>query len=362
MSLERDAISRGWHYVKLPEGVDVGAQHRVLHTPASKMLTRRLHGSSGRILVTDESKDGVHIASLLRAAACAGAHLDADPDAHLRITVTDDSGPGVHSDSQSLTIGQRFLSTNASHHSVQDAFESVVQEAIQPLGDVTLSHAPSNRILCFESLMNSDMPHNDKELSQGVLHMISPLAGTPTSVHFANLKMSITGEDRLASGLESLQETLEHGPYSLICITLLEGYFEGVKQLIQTLRSWGCRAHIAVGGAMPTLAPEHVATHLPGVSFICRGAGEQFIKPLVEILGNGNIDTPFGSGQINALLALDGLIARVLGPDGITLVSARSDRVAEVPELDRIRLDLTHLEPRHIEGGIEISTSRGCIH
>jgi len=348
--------------VKLPEGVDVGEHHRVLYTPASKALTRRLHGSTGRILVTDESHEGAHIASLLRAAACAGAHLSSDPDAHLRISVTNDKGSEVQYDSKRLSIGHTFLSTSASHHSIQDAFEPVTQNAIQSLADPTLNHAPSERILCFESLMNSDMPHNDKELSQGVLHMISPLAGTPTKVHFANLKMSITGEDRLASGLESLQETLQEGPFSLICITLLEGYFEGVKQLIQTLREGGCRAHIAVGGAMPTLAPEHVATHLPGVSFICRGAGEQFIKPLVEILGNGNIDTPLDSDQIHALLALDGLIARVQGPDGPTLVSARSDQVVEVPDLDRIRLDLSYLEPRHIEGGIEISTSRGCIH
>ena len=29
---------------------------------------------------------------------------------------------------------------------------------------------PASKVLCFESLMNTDMPHNDNEISQGVLH------------------------------------------------------------------------------------------------------------------------------------------------------------------------------------------------
>jgi hypothetical protein len=115
--------------------------------------------------------------------------------------------------------------------------------------------------------MNSDMPHNDRELSQGVLHMVSPLADLNTEVVFANVKMAITGEDRSAHGTERLTAALEQGPFDLVCITLLEGYYEGVVTLIETLRELGCRAHIAVGGVMPTLAPEHVAAHMPDVSF-----------------------------------------------------------------------------------------------
>ena len=40
----------------------------------------------------------------------------------------------------------------------------------------------------------------------------------------------------------------QEAPSPLVCITLLEGYFEGVEQLIRGLRERGCRAHIAVGG------------------------------------------------------------------------------------------------------------------
>ena len=120
--------------------------------------------------------------------------------------------------------------------------------------------------------MNSDMPHNNEELSQGVLHLASALPADVEAI-FANVKMSITGLERPVQGLEHLESLLQEHTFDLICITVLEGYFEGVVGLIQTLRELGSRAHIAVGGVMPTLTPEHVALHTPEVSFVCRGAG-----------------------------------------------------------------------------------------
>jgi radical SAM superfamily enzyme YgiQ (UPF0313 family) len=148
------------------------------------------------------------------------------------------------------------------------------------------------------------------------------------------------------------------GPIALVCITLLEGYFEPVCRLIGELRRLGCRVRIAVGGVMPTLTPEHVAAHLPEASFICRGAGEVFGPQLAAIVGDSDVDTPLGPGQLAALLRMNGLIALDHG----RVVMANSARTVEVPDLDRVPLDLSHLQARHIEGGIEISTSRGCIH
>ena len=58
---------------------------------------------------------------------------------------------------------------------------------------------------------------------------------------------------------------------------------------------------------MPTLAPEHVMAHLPEVSFVCRGAGERFLRELCDIVGEGDVDTPMDQHQLDALLGLDGL-------------------------------------------------------
>jgi hypothetical protein len=214
---------------------------------------------------------------------------------------------------------------------------------------------PAKKMLFFESLMNSDMPHNDAELSQGVLHMISTLPRE--QVVLANVKMGITGYDRPVTGLEALVVPPD---VELVCITLLEGYWEGVVALIAALRARGCRAHVAVGGVMPTLTPEHVAAHLPDVTFVCRGAGEWFVPRLAAVVGGCDIDTPFNDGQIAALLAIDGLIA--IDRVASRLISARADRTITVDDLDAVALDLGWITPRHLAAGVELSTSRGCVH
>ena len=63
-------------------------------------------------------------------------------------------------------------------------------------------------------------------------------------------------------------------------------------------------------------APEHVAAHLPDVSFVCRGAGEYFVPRLAAILGPGGVDrhapqlygaapgaTPTGHASVRARIA-----------------------------------------------------------
>lgn len=230
-----------------------------------------------------------------------------------------------------------------------------------PAGRPPLSGAPIRRVLFFESLMNAEMPHNDGELSQGVLHMVSALRGMPVEVVLANVKMAIVGVDRPVEGLDSLEAALAGPPIELVCITLLEGYWEGVISLVRAVRELGCRAHIAVGGVMPSLAPDAVAAHLPDVTFVCRGAGEVFLPKLAAILGEGaNIDTPLSEAQVGALLPLDGLYVRDAA--GNRLIAANTAAVVEVADLDATPLDLRFLQARHFATGVEIASSRGCIH
>lgn len=358
----RYSIDRGWYYVVEPDdGAHVPDTVRIIRDPSERALTRRLQGTPGRIQVVDQSGASLPHATLLRAAAAVGHHLSNEPNKRVNIvlgppgTETEIAGEAIHTD------GQAIESCPSPHAFTQDV-EELVGQAPEPTADNNRPKVPSAKILAFESLMNSDMPHNDRELSQGVLHMVSPLADIPTEVVFANIKMAITGADRTAHGIEKLREAIAQGPFDLVCITLLEGYYDGVVTLIEELRALGCRAHVAVGGVMPTLAPDHVAAHLPDVSFICRGDGECFLRPLVETLGAASIDQPLNQAQLDAISAMDGIIARVNGPDGPTLVCSRSDLQATVSDLDRLPLDLSHLQARHIVGGIELSTARGCIH
>lgn len=333
---ERDALDRGWYYVREPEPVP--SHIRELRAGDGSRLTRRAHGAGGRVWAHGGSR-----LENLRVASAVGRALEAlGRDEPVEVVLGTDLP----------------LPLPASHHALDSLARAWVDGEPPALVPAPFAAAVVPRALFFESLMNSDLPHNDRELSQGVLHMVSALAGTGTEVVLANVKMHIVGTERPVEGLEQLQSVLTE-PVSLVCITLLEGYFDGVEELIATLRALGCRAHIAVGGVMPTLAPEHVAAHLGDVSFVCRGAGEVLVPQLCRIVGTGDVDTPLTEGQRAALLALDGIIA--FDPAGGVL-GCRSDRVVEVADLDRVTLDLSHLQERHVEGGIEIVTSRGCIH
>ena len=372
---EREAIDRGWYYVIEPDGGQWAPPDQRLFADDGAVLTRRLHGHPTRTEVVDASGAALPAATLVRAAAAVGRALeDAGAiDAHALVTLgpagtAPSATPGDDGRVHVLLDGPAVASS-PSHHPIEALARTLIagvsvqpipRRAAPPAG--SLPDRPVPRAMFFESLMNTDMPHNDKEISQGVLHMVSPLRGTGTEVVLVNAKMPITGDIRPVHGLDRLEAALAGAPIQFVGITLLEGYWDGVVTLIRTLRSLGCRAHIAVGGVMPSLAPEHVAAHLPEVSFVCRGAGEVFLPALARIVGPTDIDTPFSEAQRAALLDLDGMIAVERAGPGLRLLSGRSDIIAQVPELDRVALDLSHVEPRHLEGGIEINTSRGCIH
>ena len=324
----KNLATRGWYY------------HRTNSPNGS--LVRRLHGASGRVL----ARGGSRVARMRAATALARAQ-EVLGDTRI-LTLGIEAAGDVAITSEQLRLGPEKL---------QQYFEELlptIPEHSEWTGQSPPAQ-PCRRVLFFESLMNTDMPHNDGELSQGVLHLASSLDGAGVDVVFANVKMHINGEERPVQGLQRLEDVVRE-PIDIVCITLLEGYFEGVISLIHVLRELGCEARIIVGGVMPSLAPEHVAVHLPDVQFVCRGAGEVILPSLVRILGRA--DVPLSGAQHHALLQLNGLI----GLDQEVLISANTAAVPRVEDMDRLPLNLSYLLPRHIEGGIELSTSRGCIH
>ncbi len=348
-----ELVDRGWFHVVGDDGTRV----------------RRAHGWRSRVEVIDSSGADLPVATFLRAGAAAGHFGDQHPDASLRVRL---AAAGTVATRQiedgrtAIILDGPWVASQPSHLAVEALVAPLLGEAPAAVSPAaasaagTLPDRPSARALFFESLMNSDSPHNDQEISQGVLHMISPLGDLGTEVVLANVKMPTSGGVSSVVGISELAQALSTGPIGLVGITLLEGYYDGVVELIGAIRRLGCRAHIAVGGVMPTLTPEHVAAHLPEVSFVCRGAGEIFVPRLVEIIGGDDVDTPLTPAQREALLAMNGLIA--IDRAGRRLIGANPAAVPRVEQLDRVALDLRYVRPRHITGGIELSTSRGCVH
>ena len=362
---ERQVIDRGWFYVlESNEGRYAPPEKRLVADDGA-VLTRRLHGYPARVEVEDRSGCDLPVATLLRAAAAVGHGLErrGHTGVGLRV-VLDSKGTTSSLDGETLVLDGSALAEQPSHHPIQEEVHRLLGDWDGPQwegaqGD--LPQAPVRRVLFFESLMNSELPHNDAELSQGVLHMASAL-GPETEVVLANVKMAIHGTNRPVLGLEHLDAALAGEAIGLVCITLFEGYFEGAIELIGAIREAGCRAHIAVGGVMPTLSPEHVAAHLPEVSFVCRGAGEVFVPRLAAIVGEGSVDEPFTPGQRRALLNLRGCVAMDRAEEGLRVLAADPAHTAVVMEMDRVALNVSYLTRNHIAGGVELVSSRGCIH
>ena len=349
-----------WYWVVEPNDSMPGA----VRAGDGRVLTRRAHGAIASAIVRDQSDARLHVATSLRVAAALPASTST-----WDVRLIGDDVPGTR-DGTRITLSAPWLAVQPTRHTVDAELRRITSRSLSILGasprepaldELACPEGPARRVLFFESLMNSDMPHNDAELSQGVLHMASALRGTGTEIVLANVKMSITDPDAPHVGLDTLERALAGDPIELVCITLLEGYWDGVVELIRTLRRLGCRAHVAVGGVMATLAPEATAAHLPDVSFVCRGAGEYFVPRLARILGRGaSIDRSWTDPQLSALASMRGLIA--IDRTTRTLVSARSSETVAVDDLDAVDLDLDLIERRHLERGLEISTARGCIH
>ena len=362
MNPETKKIQRGWYYIKeiKPDG--------------STSLQIQNHGTMGRLITY--APQFVPWATLFRLQSAIANSLDSQDINELFCSYITSEQENLWEQCEIHLNQESVLEIVSKTRMTEWIAEIRAKASFQSSGKsfLLLQHsqksiAPTSqepcRILFFESLMNSDMEYNDAEMSQGVLHMVSALEHQNVEISFAKVKMPIEGDDRPVTGLDdALEEVLCGGDsdLDLICITLLEGYWEGVVRLIQYIRSLGSRARIAIGGVMPTLSPEHVAIHMPEISFVCRGAGEYFLPKLVDILGKTSIDIPLNVEQLQQFASLDGLIVLDEAGDQRRLVCGRSDKVVQVEDLNRVSLNLQYIQARHLVGGVEICTSRGCIH
>ena len=359
MNPENQKVQRGWYYVTEPDSIDL-SDISTFRTKLGHSLSSRNHGSKISAIARGAQK--LDWVTLLRVHDALSEVLSSETQTQvMRVQCQEDIENSW--DGRSLKLNQQFLENQESRHSLQRELE-VLKPALPstPDSSPSFTHSPSKKVLFFESLMNSDMEYNDAEMSQGVLHMVSSIDHLGVEPIFARVKMPIEGDTRPVQGLDQLSDVLSGNQISLVCISLLEGYWDGVIKLIARLRELGCSARIAVGGVMPTLTPEHVAAHVPDVSFICRGAGEYFLPKIVQILGASNLDTPLSEDQLQAFAQMKGIIVRAEQRGQKILVTGRADQVVQVEDLNQVALNLDYVQERHLVGGVEICTSRGCIH
>lgn len=207
-----------YFYVFEPDEGRHADERARLTTNDGKIVTRRKHGYEARVEVVDEAGE-LGVATLLRAASAFGRALERTDDALGRTLCVRLTTGAEGSDAGGVKLPASFVANAPIHHPVDAKALELVQAMPArnpPLETPVLPECPARRVLFFESLMNSDLPHNDCEISQGVLHMASTLRGAGVDVALANVKMSIVGAERPVKGLEQLERALANGPVDLV--------------------------------------------------------------------------------------------------------------------------------------------------
>jgi len=148
-----------------------------------------------------------------------------------------------------------------------------------------------------------------------------------------------------------------HPDLDLVCLTVLERSLAQVRELCRFIRDRS-DAWIAVGGPLPTAAPEHCLVHLPEVDVLVRGDGETLLPRIAGAVAG--LDRGEGALEVlEATLAGEhGLAARAGG----ALLCSHLDRINRVPDLDDSPLDFEFLERDQVQRGISLTTSRGCVY
>lgn len=234
--------------------------------------------------------------------------------------------------------------------------------------------APSRppEVLLLQNPFDRDNPGDDAlHVNPGMHHLITPLqrAGCRTvllesKIPFQDvcadpppLGEALAPEQFVSDPSEVDRALDEHPDLDLVCLTLLERCFDQVQQLCQYIRQRS-GAFIAVGGAFPTATPEHAFVHLPEADLVVRGEGDDVVVELARIVAGCDARLGLDDGRIEALAELEGVLARA----GTTSVSAGSDRINRVDDLDACSLDFGFFAERNVAHGLSLSTSRGCVY
>jgi len=252
---------------------------------------------------------------------------------------------------------------------VQRRVGSLVSPLPQPGG---ADDGPLGKVLLYKNVFTKDVGGRDAlQVNPGMHYLISALlvdgaelvlldgkhplqdvCETPADVNERLAPQGfLTDPDELARALE------RHPDLSLVCFTVLEKSFSQVRELCRFVRERS-RAFIALGGVFPTVTPEHCFAHLPDANFVVRGDGERVLPALARVVAGRTLEQGLDARCLDRLGELHGVIGRC----GEVSVSAGLDRANRVMDLDTSRLDFSFLERKNVEGGLSLSTSRGCVY
>ncbi|MFH2008055.1 MAG: cobalamin-dependent protein [bacterium] len=261
------------------------------------------------------------------------------------------------------------------------ALRRAARELVQGRGEAMLTAQPASavrdagplgKVLLYKNVFTKDVDGRDAlQVNPGMHYLISALRAAGAELVLLDGKHPLQDvcerppdvNDRLApegfiTDPEELERALaDHPDLSLVCFTLLEKSFSQVRDLCRFVRERS-RAFIAVGGVFPTVTPEHCFAHLPDANFVVRGDGEQVLPALARVVAGRTIDQGLDAGCLDRLGRLHGVIARC----GDVSVAAGLDEANRVMELDESVLDFAFFERENVEGGLSLSTSRGCIY
>jgi sulfatase maturation enzyme AslB (radical SAM superfamily) len=209
-------------------------------------------------------------------------------------------------------------------------------------------------VLIFKNIMNCKDKEDVDWFYQGSLYLISALTAEDIPVKITDSRISLLDDETITDEEDFLDNLSDD--VNLVVISLSEFYIKKAASLIRLIREKS-DAFVAVGGIMPTNTPEHVCVHLPDADFVVRGAGERILPRIVKILSGKKRGDRLSEEQKTSLSALQGLFANLPG----CFISAESNMVNYLDNLDETRLDLSVLSEKNVREGLNLSTSRGCF-
>jgi len=211
------------------------------------------------------------------------------------------------------------------------------------------------KVLLFKNIFNSADKEQTRGFCSASLYLASGLKRKGIDVIFSEAKIPLDKNDSLFFKEEIERILCKEQNIKFICISLCEGFFEQARDLIKFIRA-RTKAFIAVGGVMPTLTPEHVFVHLPECNCLIRGAGEDVLPRLVELLSNKDIDSNFTEEELGLFSGFNGFLfhsRRVFISSGLNIINAPLN-------YDDSLLDLNFLNKEDVKDGLNLFTSRGC--
>lgn len=212
------------------------------------------------------------------------------------------------------------------------------------------------KILLFKNIFYAPDKENNEWITPGVLYLASALKNSGFKVILSSAKISPDNGTFVTDKNELEKILKENADIKFVGISLCEYFFEEARQLVRFIRK-RTNAFIGVGGVMPTLTPGHVATHLPEINFLVRGAGEEVFPRLVNIMKDKDVHSRLSSKDKEALHKLQGVIFR----SGADFISASLEKVNKPPDYDRSLLDFSFIDKQEVSEGLNLFTSRGCF-